>query len=581
MNRPAIATRARLRTNGGGAVGPFALFPFAPLALVRLAVLLLAAAAILLASPGRARAGQEPPVWPASTEAGAADTLDRETPRRTLAGFLKEGREGDFRAAAGYLDLRAVSPTSRDHDGPELAQKLAFILERRRSLSLIKVPDTPEGDPTAKTPALLVVDTLYASEDAVPISLERVRFADGIERWLIARSTVMAIPALDAVYGPRPVGIPIPSSLTRVTFLGNEPWQWIGVAIMGFAAYALARALAWLFVRVGRYFAQRTRTRADDALVESARRPLRMVLGALLYRLLLEPLQLTAAVVEISEHVTYTFLVIGVAWLVLRALGVATAWLDEHAGAGTDAFRGRRVRTQAMVLRRVASIGVAVVAGSFVLLQFEFVRSVGVSLLASAGVVSVVVGFAAQRSLSAIVGGVQFSFAQPVRVGDQIVAEGEFGEVEEIYLTYAVVRLWDKRRLVVPITYFLEKPFQNWTRSGTDLLGVVMIRVDYGMPLEPARAELERVCAADPRWDKTVCKLQMVDVDATTATLRALVSAADAGALWDLRCSVRERLVDFVCKFEGGRYLPRARGENVVVSPAPSPSGGPPLTPAS
>jgi small-conductance mechanosensitive channel len=545
-----------------------------PFAVVQLFLL----AAILLAFAGQARARQEPPLWPGGAEAGASDTLDRETPRRTLAGFLKESREGDFRGAAGYLDLRGVAPGSRDHDGPELAQKLAFILERRRSLSLTRVPDAPEGDPTAKNPALLVVDTLYAAEDAVPVSLERVRFADGIERWLIARSTVMAIPALDAVYGPRPVGIPIPSSLTRVTFLGNEAWQWIGVAIMGFAAYAIARALAALFVRVGRYFAQRTRTKADDQLVESARRPLRMVLGALLYRLLIEPLQLTAGVVELSEHVTYTFLVIGVAWLVLRALRVGTAWLDEHAGpSSTDAFRGRRVRTQAMVLRRVAGIGVAVIAGSFVLLQFEFVRSVGVSLLASAGVVSVVVGFAAQRSLSAIVGGVQFSFAQPVRVGDQIMAEGEFGEVEEIYLTYAVVRLWDKRRLVVPITYFLEKPFQNWTRSGTDLLGVVMIRVDYGMPLEPVRAELERICAADPHWDKTVCEVQMVDVDATTATLRALVSAADAGALWDLRCSVRERLVDFVCKYEGGRYLPRARGETVATSPvAPD---RPPVTP--
>jgi small-conductance mechanosensitive channel len=518
---------------------------------------------------GRARA-QDSPVWPPSAQAGPADTLDRETPRRTLAGFLREGREGDFRAAAGYLDLRAVAPASRDHDGPELAQKLAFILERRRSLSLNKVPDAPEGDPSAKNPSLLVVDTLYAAEDPVPIALERVRFADGIDRWLIARSTISAIPALDAVYGPRPVGIPIPVSLTR-TFFGNEAWQWVGIAIMAIVAYALARTFAAMFVRLGRYFAQRTRTKADDELIESARRPLRMVMGALLYRLLLEPLQLSAVVLEIGEHVTYTFLVIGVAWLVLRALGVATAWLDEHAGPSlSDAFRGRRVRTQAMVLRRVASIGVAVVAGSFVLLQFEFVRSVGVSLLASAGVVSVVVGFAAQRSLSAIVGGVQFSFAQPVRVGDQIVAEGEFGEVEEIYLTYAVVRLWDKRRLVVPITYFLEKPFQNWTRSGTDLLGVVMIRVDYAMPLEPARAELERICTADPRWDKTVCRLQMVDVDATTATLRAVVSAADAGALWDLRCAVRERLVDFVSRFEGGRYLPRVRGENMVTSPGQS-----------
>jgi small-conductance mechanosensitive channel len=565
MNRPATAVRAWSRTIGA--------------ARKRVALLLMLA---VVAVAGRAAARQEPALQFGTSDAGAADILDRETPRRTLAGFLREGREGDFRAAAGYLDLRSVAAASRDHDGPDLAQKLAYILERRRSLSLQKIPDTPDGEPGTKNPALLVVDTLYASEDPVPIALERVRFVDGIDRWLIAPSTVAAIPALDAVYGPRPVGIPIPSSLTRVTFLGNEAWQWIGVAVMAIVAYALARSLAAIFVRVGRYFAQRTKTKADDELVESARRPLRMVVGALLYRVLLEPLQLSSVVLEAGEHVTYTILVIGIAWLLLRALGVATAWLDEQTGGtAADAFRGRRVRTQAMVLRRVASIGVGVVAASFVLLQFEFVRSVGVSLLASAGVVSVVVGFAAQRSLSAIVGGVQFSFAQPVRVGDQIVAEGEFGEVEEIYLTYAVVRLWDKRRLVVPITYFLEKPFQNWTRSGTDLLGVVMLRVDYGTPLAPVRAELERICKEDPRWDKTICKLQMVDVDATAATLRALVSAGDAGALWDLRCNLREKLVEFVTAFEGGRYLPRARGETVVTSPVARSAEPAPPAPAS
>jgi small-conductance mechanosensitive channel len=275
---------------------------------------------------------------------------------------------------------------------------------------------------------------------------------------------------------------------------------------------------------------------------------------------LLGPLQLSTAVVDACEHVTYTALVVGVSWLMLRSLGVAALWLDEQAlREGSDLLRGRRVRTQAILLRRVASVTIAFVTAAFILIQFEFVRSVGVSLLASAGVASVVVGLAAQKSLSAIIGGIQFSFAQPVRVGDQVVVEGEFGEVEEINLTYAVVRLWDKRRLVLPITYFLEKPFQNWTRSATDLVGAVLLKLDFATPVDAVRAELRRICESEPRWDKKTCSLQVVDSDATSLTLRALVSAADASTLWDLRCSVREQLLAFVHSLESGRYLPRSR----------------------
>jgi small-conductance mechanosensitive channel len=545
--------------------------------LVLLAALVALFSALAALLPARAARALDSAAALPIVDAGPGDVLDRETPRRTMAGFLKETREGDFGVAASYLDLRAVSAAQRDRDGPDLAQKLAYVLERRPSLNVSKISDSAEGDPASKTPSLLVVDTLYASEEPVAIALERIHFPDGVNRWLIARSTVDAVPALDAAYGPRPIGVPIPRSLTRSAFLGNEAWQWIGIALFAAVAYVAARALAAVIVWAARYFAKRTRTQADDALVESARRPLRMVIGALLYRGLLEPLQLTTAVLEVGEHVTYTLLVVGVAWLALRALGVATAWLDEQTVRdGVDTFVSRQVRTQAMVLRRVASIAILLVAASFVLLQFEFVRSVGVSLLASAGVVSVVVGFAAQRSLAAIVGGIQFSFAQPVRMGDQIVVEGEFGEVEEIFLTYAVVRLWDKRRLVLPITYFLEKPFQNWTRSGTDLVGAVMVRADFAMPIEPARAELERICEDDPRWDRGVCKLQMTDADLNGVTLRALVSAADASALWDLRCHVRESLVAFVTRYEGGRFVPRARAQTVAdAAPAtPSPTAG-------
>jgi small-conductance mechanosensitive channel len=475
------------------------------------------------------------------------EDLDRQTPRRTMVGFLKEAREGRFRNAASYLDLHEIAASARDAEGPELAQKLSYVLERQPTLDLTKIPDDPAGDANAKPADTYVADTLYAGEEPVPIVLKRQHFADGVNRWLIADKTIALIPVVDAAYGPRPIGIPLPRSLTRPTFLGNELWQWIGVFGAAFVAYVIARISAAILVRMAMYFTHRTPTQVDDVLVESARRPLRAVIGAITYRLLLGPLQLTTAVIDVCEHLTYTSLVLGITWLLLSALGVWTMVLDEHATRDSyDAFQGRRIRTQAVLLRRVASITIGFVAGAIVLMQFDFVRNVGVSLLASAGVLGVVVGFAAQKSLGGIIGGIQFSVAQPVRMSDEVIVEGEFGEIEEINLTYVIVRLWDKRRMVVPITYFLEKPFQNWTRTASDLVGEVLLKVDFDLPIDAVRAELRRICEADPLWDKNTCVIQTTDSDAATVTLRALVSAPDAKRLWDLRCRVREQLLAFI-----------------------------------
>jgi small-conductance mechanosensitive channel len=526
----------------------------------------LVALAVAWTLSGRPSVAFEAPAL--SLSPAAEDAIDRETPRRTLDGFLKESRDGHFRTAAAYLDLRALPANERDERGPDLARKLGYVLERDATLSLAKVPDDPAGAPGAKSPDTYVADTLYAGEEPAAIALQRVKFADGFDRWLISEHTVQLIPIIDAAYGPRPIGVRIPAALTRFTFLGNELWQWIGVVLALLVAFAVARLTAWLVVRVGTYFARRSPTKVDDVLVASSRRPLRTIIGGISYRLLLEILQLSTAVLSTLEHLTYTVLVIGAGWFLLNGLGVLTLLLDERAGRdGFGALRGRQVRTQAVLLQRVASVVIVFVCVAIVLLQFDFVRNVGVSLLASAGVLGVALGFAAQQSLAAIIGGIQFSFAQPVRMGDEVVVEGQFGDIEEINLTYAVIRLWDKRRLIVPITYFLTKPFENWTRSTTDLVGAVVIKAPADTRVDDVRAELERVCKADPLWDKGTCSLQVTDADGSTVTLRALVSAGDAKRLWDLRCNVRERLVTFA--------HPAPPKAPAAATPAPPPDAPP------
>ena len=194
------------------------------------------------------------------------------------------------------------------------------------------------------------------------------------------------------------------------------------------------------------------------------------------------------------------------------------------------------------------------------LMTFSAVRQIGVSILASAGILGVVLGFAAQKTLGNLIAGIQIALAQPIRLDDAVVVENEWGWIEEITLTYVVVRIWDLRRLVLPISYFIEKPFQNWTRNSADILGSVFIYADYTVPVEEVRAELGRILKESPHWDKKVNVLQVTDATEHTVKLRALMSAADSPTAWNLRCETREKLLEFLQK-KYPQSLPRTRVE--------------------
>jgi small-conductance mechanosensitive channel len=213
-----------------------------------------------------------------------------------------------------------------------------------------------------------------------------------------------------------------------------------------------------------------------------------------------------------------------------------------------------------------------VVCLALILLQFPAVRTIGMSVLASAGVLGVVFGLAAQRSIANLLAGIQISITQPIRIGDTVVIEKEFGVIEEIHLTYVVVKVWDLRRLVVPVSTFLEKPFENWSRGSTEILGTVELYADYSVDVEGARAELLRVVESErgKLWNGKTNAIQVTELSERCVTLRALVGTDDAGRNWDLRCLVRERLAAWLQLQPGA--LPRAREEHVVtsvVSPAP------------
>jgi small-conductance mechanosensitive channel len=333
---------------------------------------------------------------------------------------------------------------------------------------------------------------------------------------------------------------------------------------------------------LGVRLARLTVTTWDDEVMTSSRGPTRLMAAAVVLFGATRPLVLREPTETVVEVVARAAVIASVGWFLLRFLRQAAAHIGRQAsGDPQEMARARAVQTQLAVLRAVFEVAIWVIGAALVLVQFDVVRNVGVSLLASAGIAGLAIGLAAQKSLSNILAGIQLSVTQPVRIGDVVILEGDFGTVEDISLTFVTVKFWDLRRLVVPISYFLEKPFQNWSRGEPRLMGAVTLDVDYTTDVEQVRAKLKEVMAGIPEglWDGGMAQLQVADATDRTIRLRALVSAMGPEKLWDLRCAVRERLVTFIT--EHPDWLPRTRASappetpksavDAAAAPAPEP----------
>lgn len=272
---------------------------------------------------------------------------------------------------------------------------------------------------------------------------------------------------------------------------------------------------------------------------------------------------------DVVSHALLIATIISVAWLVgAAAFVVEDRTLARFSGDRVDDRHARRVRTQVNLVRRVTVAVLVICAVAAVLLTFPTMQAAGASILASAGLLSIVLGVAAQSSLANTFAGMQIAFTDAIRVDDVVVLDGEFGRIEEITLTYVVVHAWDDRRLILPCTYFTTTPFENWTRRAADLLGTVEIDLDFQVPMSALRAELDRLLESSSLWDHRTGVMQVTDAVGGSVRVRALVSAADAPTLWDLRCYVREGLIEWLQR-EAPGALPRTRLEGAEPLPVP------------
>lgn len=271
----------------------------------------------------------------------------------------------------------------------------------------------------------------------------------------------------------------------------------------------------------------------------------------------------------LANHFLAIWFIIGIAWLSIRVFAIIKIIISSRYKLDAkDNLKARQINTQLNVIQRVIIVIVFVLAASAVLMTFDKVRQIGVSVLASAGIAGIIIGFAAQRSLATLIAGIQIAVTQPIRIDDVVIVENEWGWIEEITLTYVVVRIWDQRRLVVPITQFIERPFQNWTRTTAEMLGTVYLYADYGLPVDELRKELEKIVTASSLWDRRVAKIQVTNATEKAMEIRVLISAEDSSNAWELRCHVREKLIDYLQRHYPEK-LPRIRLETGPPVPGP------------
>lgn len=331
----------------------------------------------------------------------------------------------------------------------------------------------------------------------------------------------------------------------------------LALSIAAVCAIALGLLVQWL----GRLALLRITKRFSivDNLVRQTVAPMQFVMPLLFLQILWLAAPDEWEFMPRVHHITGLLFIAALTWLGVRCIGgVANTIISLRPVTSIDNLSARRIQTQARVIARSLMVLTTLIGVSLMLMTFPAVRTVGASLLASAGLAGIVAGVAARPVLSNLIAGLQIALSQPLRIDDVLIVQGEWGRVEEITGSYVVLAIWDQRRLIIPLQWFIENPFQNWTRSTSQLLGSVMLWVDYGMPLAPLRAELERVCKAAPEWDGRLCQLQAVETNDRALQIRALVSSADSSQSWDLRCRVREALLQFI-QSEYPHYLPRVR----------------------
>ena len=330
-------------------------------------------------------------------------------------------------------------------------------------------------------------------------------------------------------------------------FLGLSLHQFFQNILIAVIAITIGVAVKFLLKRTFLWFSRYWANFILHSIIRHLEKPFTFFIPLLLLNVVLPAMDMSpTSRMQVSRAVEIA-LTINFCVLLINTIRVLEDYFFQKNDLNKeDNLKERKLRTQLQFVRKFAVSLIIIITASIILLSFESMRKIGTGLLTGVGIGGLIIGFAAQKSLGSLLAGFQIAFTQPIRIDDVVIVEGEWGRIEEITLTYVVVNIWDQRRLILPITYFIEKPFQNWTRVSAELLGTVFLYLDYNIPVPPLRAELTKVLTAHQLWDKRVNVVQVTDNKEAHVEIRFLMSARNSSQAFDLRCDVREHMIAFI-----------------------------------
>ena len=491
------------------------------------------------------------------------------TPQASLEHLVRSARDGAYGRAAYALNLNLLPAEVQTREAAVLAEKLYYVLNKRVSIDWDGLPDRPDGQVNLAAAGQQAVagqpqrsisfGRLSPGDREYRLYLQRVRVGQQAPVWVVSPTTVENIETLYAAFGPTWLDRRVPAWADR-NVLGVSLWKLVAAVLLLLFCYLLYHTVR----RVTRFLLDRSDNPWVTDLSTHVARPVALALAVFVFYLGMNDVLSIAG--GWSPYL-YAFLlvvvIVSVIWLVMGSIDyVMERVTDTQVGDITDEenLESRRMLTSISVARRVISFVVVAVGIGLVASQFPGLQNLGVSLMASAGLATIILGIAAQPTLGNIMAGLQIAITKPARIGDSVIFEGEYGTIEAIRFTYLVIKTWDARRLIIPLKYFITHPFENWSMTDPHMLKPIILHADYTVDVDDLRAKFREILEAHELYDgEGEPTVQVVGSDKEALEIRCLCSAKDSGSAWTLHCDVREKMVRYLAGLSRGARLARER----------------------
>lgn len=491
------------------------------------------------------------------------------TPQATLEHFVLNCRNGNYKDAIHAMNFNLLPKNFTEEDATILAEKLYFVIDQRVNIGWDGLSDRPDGQVDISTATnkgiagkprrSIVFGEVKLDNRDIVMRVQRIRYKDYGALWLISANTVENIEPLYEAYGPRKLDLLMPD-WARINFLGFPVWKFGGTLVLLLLAFLVYKLTDYIICRAFLKSKKGWIKNISDKLAT----PAGVLVGTIFFYVTLNNLiSLSGGFADIVYTGLIILMIGSITFFISRFIDYLMTYIAENKVGDVseeENEEARKMLTYISVGRRIVTFLIFIVGGYFIISQFRALERVGISLLASAGVATVILGIAAQNTLGNIFAGLQIALTKPVRVGDTVIIDDDWGNVEEIGFTYMVVRTWDLRRQVVPLKWVISNIFENWSMTSSHQIRPVIIHADYRIDVPKVRSKFKEILENAEDWDEdNPAVLQVVDTTDKSIKLRALCSAKDANSAWNLHCEMREKLVAYICELEDGLYLTRER----------------------